>query len=316
MSWGWFEGGQCENAPDEGPCSGGGGEPASFAYVEATNAGFLAATARGVTIVVASGDAGAHGRSDPSCESAAPLPDWPASSPYVLTVGGTQLIHGVALENPKSPLCAQTGSCAGNGTEIVCSHHSGSLITSGGGFSLVASQPPWQANAVRTYLASGALLPKPGEFNATNRGYPDVAAFAHNIAAFQDGLVQVGVPVGHGSSTGAALECHLRPPPSSAPHLQLDGTSAAAPIVAAYIAAANAQRVALGKPTLGFVNPAIYSIAARQTGAFTDIVEGDNTCTGVCKAGCSGYGAAKGWDAVTGWGSPVVSVLLPALASL
>lgn len=191
VSWGWFEGSQCENAPSEGPCAGGGGEAASFAYVEATNAGFMAATARGVTIVAASGDAGAHGRSDPSCESASPLPDWPASSSYVLTVGGTQLVNGSALVNPRSPLCAQTGGCAGAGTEVACSHRTGSLITSGGGFSLVAPQPAWQAAAVKAYLKSGALVPLPGEFNATNRAYPDVSAFAHNIAAFQDGLVQV-----------------------------------------------------------------------------------------------------------------------------
>ena len=82
------------------------------------------------------------------------------------------------------------------------------------------------------------------------------------------------------------------------------------------MAAANAQRLARGKPTLGFVNPAIYDIAARGVGAFTDITIGDNTCTGVCKAGCSGFGATKGWDAVTGWGSPVVPVLLSALEAL
>ena len=172
----------------------------SFAYVEACNSGFLAATARGVTLVVASGDAGAHGRSDPSCHSPSTLPDWPASSPYVLTVGGTQLLDGVPLPDPRSPLCAQTGGCAGSGTEIVCSHKSGALVTSGGGFSLVAPQPAWQSDAVAAYLASGALLPGPTEFNSSNRGYPDVAAFAHNIAAFQDGLVQV-------TASGGSIVC-------------------------------------------------------------------------------------------------------------
>ena len=98
--------------------------------------------------------------------------------------------------------------------------------------------------------------------------------------------------------------------------MQLDGTSASAPIFAGYIAAANAQRAASGKPTLGFVNPAIYQIASRHVGAFTDVTQGDNTCTGVCKPGCSGFGATTGWDAVTGWGTPVVGVLVPALVAL
>jgi len=100
------------------------------------------------------------------------------------------------------------------------------------------------------------LLPKPTEFNATNRGYPDVAAFAHNIAAYDSGLVQVRFPHPDRHCFGAFTDISCCTP-------QLDGTSAATPIFAAYMAAANAQRLARGKPTLGFVNPAIYDIAAH-----------------------------------------------------
>ena len=98
----------------------------------------------------------------------------------------------------------------------------------------------------------------------------------------------------------------------------VDGTSASAPIIAAYLAAVNAARIENGKPVLGFVNPAIYAAAASVPGVFTDI-----NCTGCvnnagdstmhCSAAATGYGTAPGWDAVTGWGTPNVTALLAAL---
>ena len=51
--------------------------------------------------------------------------------------------------------------------------------------------------------------------------------------------------------------------------------------------------------------------------AFFDITSGDNSCTeDGCQAKCTGYGAAKGWDAATGWGTPNIPVLVAALAAL
>lgn len=51
----------------------------------------------------------------------------------------------------------------------------------------------------------------------------------------------------------------------------MDGTSASAPIFAAIIAVANAARIALGLPVLGFVNPLIYSAAVSSPRIFNDI---------------------------------------------
>lgn len=67
------------------------------------------------------------------------------------------------------------------------------------------------------------------------------------------------------------------------------------------ISLVNAARIAAGKGTLGFVNPALYSLAATNT--FTnDITSGANTCyeTVCCK---QGYQSVSGWDPVTGLGS-------------
>merc|ERR1712137_1364869 len=83
----------------------------------------------------------------------------------------------------------------------------------------------------------------------------------------------------------------------------LDGTSASTPVFGGIISQVNARRTAAGKPTVGFINPAIYA----SPSAFNDITVGNNKCgtcdnDGTCKC-CGGYEATSGWDAVTGLGS-------------
>jgi kumamolisin len=84
------------------------------------------------------------------------------------------------------------------------------------------------------------------------------------------------------------------------------GTSFAAPRWAGYLALANQQSVSLGLGTLGFINPAIYTIGlgASYGTDFHDITSGSNR----------GYSAVKGYDLVTGWGSPQGSGLINSLA--
>ena len=79
--------------------------------------GFAALGLMGITVVVASGDSGAHGSTDSSCASSTVLPDWPASSPYVLSVGATQMTNGVPLAAPASTFC-KAYACVANGTEV------------------------------------------------------------------------------------------------------------------------------------------------------------------------------------------------------
>jgi subtilase family serine protease len=57
---------------------------------------------------------------------------------------------------------------------------------------------------------------------------------------------------------------------------------------------------------LGFVNPAIYFIAASPSyhTAFHDITTGSNKLAMPYPAGTAGYHAGPGWDPVTGWGTP------------
>jgi subtilase family serine protease len=75
------------------------------------------------------------------------------------------------------------------------------------------------------------------------------------------------------------------------------GTSFAAPQWAGLEAMANQQEVSRGKSTLGFLNPTLYriGIGSYYTADFHDITSGNN----------GGYNAVKGYDLVTGWGSPI-----------
>jgi subtilase family serine protease len=79
------------------------------------------------------------------------------------------------------------------------------------------------------------------------------------------------------------------------------GTSFAAPMWAAYIALVNQQLASLGKGTIGFINPTIYAqnITSEYATDFHDITSG--------KSGS--YSAVKGYDLVTGWGSPNAGLL-------
>jgi kumamolisin len=86
------------------------------------------------------------------------------------------------------------------------------------------------------------------------------------------------------------------------------GTSFAAPLWAGYIALANQQAVANGKPTLGFINPAMYSIGVSSSydTDFHDITFGSS----------GSYSAVTGYDLVTGWGGMNGVNLINALAGV
>ena len=83
------------------------------------------------------------------------------------------------------------------------------------------------------------------------------------------------------------------------------GTSFATPMWAAILALANEQAVANGQPTLGFINPALYSIleSSSYNTDFHDITSGSN-----------GFSATVGYDLVTGIGTPIGAALVTALA--
>ncbi|MCI4370766.1 MAG: PKD domain-containing protein, partial [Thermoplasmata archaeon] len=80
----------------------------------------------------------------------------------------------------------------------------------------------------------------------------------------------------------------------------VQGTSVACPVWAGFLTDIDS----FGGSALGFVDPSLYQVASGSSGskAFHDIVSGSN-----------GYPATRGWDPVTGLGSPNGGVLAPLL---
>ncbi len=79
------------------------------------------------------------------------------------------------------------------------------------------------------------------------------------------------------------------------------GTSAVAPLWAGLVALFNQS---LGQAA-GYLNPNLYQTFAPEPGTFRDITSGNN----------GDFSAGPGWDACSGWGSPIGSVLLQALST-
>lgn len=140
---------------------------------------------------------------------------------------------------------------------------------SSGGFSNYWPMPDYQADAVKSYISSASDLPdKKYGYNTSGRAYPDISAQATNYIVVANGFPNPGVA----------------------------GTSCATPAASGVIALINDARVQAGKSPLGFLNPWIY----KNMGAWNDITTGSG---GGCSF-ASGWPASKGWDAVTGAGTP------------
>jgi len=277
ISYGWWEGDQCTIDPDE--CQQLGVD--STGYVKLVNFEFQKIGLRGTSLLSASGDSGANGRTDPTCTDPQLRAAFPGSSPYITAVGATELVSTTDLPNPP-PICASTGlDCVSGGTEQAVSYAISSFA-SGGGFSAIAPMPSYQSDAVNAYWNSGVALPPASYFNATGRGFPDIAALGHNVI-----IVSGGAPQAVG------------------------GTSCSSPICAGIFSLLNVAQIEVtGKP-FGFLNPFIYQMYAAEPTVFTDITVGDNKCTEQgCSPSCEGFLCAKGWDPVTGLGTPNFAKML------
>jgi len=134
------------------------GDYPSDAYRSRLNQEFQKLGSRGLTIVFASGDDGAGcqgaGSSDePEICDCTFYPSFPATCPYVLTVGATKFLAGNT--GPEGAVVA---------------------FKSGGGFSQYFPTGSYQTSAVAGYLQSGVTMPEACAFNASGRSTPDVSA--------------------------------------------------------------------------------------------------------------------------------------------
>jgi subtilase family serine protease len=146
-------------------------------------------------------------------------------------------------------------------------------IGSGGGISTQYPIPFWQNN-ISTAANQGS---------ATMRNTPDVALIADNVYVRVDGGDR-----------------------------NVSGTSCAAPLWAGFTALINQQATNNAYPPVGFINPAIYSIATNSAYAlaFHDITTGNNEWSSSLKQ----FSAVPGYDLCTGWGTPNGQNLINALS--
>lgn len=130
------------------------------AYMDACNTQFMAIGARGVSIMFASGDQGVCGRSGCGGKGGVFNPDFPAASPYITAVGGTDFVT-------KGVIGPEKAWSAG-----------------GGGFSNTFAIPSFQTAAVaafKTASQAAGNLPDQKLWNNTGRGYPDIAALGGQV---------------------------------------------------------------------------------------------------------------------------------------
>jgi len=271
---------------------------------------FQAGAAEGIGFFFSSGDSGYESPAqDPGSDTT--QVDWPTSSPYVTSVGGTSLAIGrsgnyefeTSWGTLLDPLSPDGKSWQFTPPGEYPDYYDGS---GGGGVSTFFAQPSYQAGVVPGSLATA--LPNGATSTGPMRVIPDVAALADPSTGF---LVGETTLQPDGSSYAFSLS-------------RTGGTSLSCPTFAGI--EADAQQAAGGP--LGFANPVIY--LRYGTRAFHDVTDHprgpgylaevrDNYTDPATKAGplitwlrtlgIDGEGAAalpavRGYDDATGVGSP------------
>jgi subtilase family serine protease len=235
---------------------------------------------QGITFLFSSGDNG-----DWKAIEGFKDTDYPASDPFVTSVGGTSTAIGHG-----NHLMWETGwgtwkyNLSDNGKGWVPFAPNPFLYGAGGGYSPVFPRPSYQHGVVKS---------------GSGRAYPDVGL---------DADPTTGMLVG---------ETQIFPKGTFYDEYRIGGTSLASPLMAGLVADA-AQHAG---SRLGFLNPAIYQLARAHAGAFRDVrsifdanirpdfVNGVNKADGIVYSvrtfdQDSSLTTGPGWDDVTGVGSP------------
>lgn len=150
-------------------------------------------------------------------------------------------------------------------------------VAGGGGVSRQLAEPTWQKNL-------------PGPYQLALRGHRAIPDISYNADPCTSILVYLSFP---GATAG---------------FYYIGGTSEGSPQWAGLIAVADQ----MAGHAIGFINPSLYALGQSRSYATSehDILYGNTTNMGV-----PGYVAAGKWDIASGWGSPIASSLLPALAA-
>ena len=258
---------------------------------------FVDAQANNVSVFASSGDGGTTNSYKEPVKKPATIPYpsviWPASDPLVTAVGGTFLCTdaatGLTVDNTSPPPQCQ----------VTPAQREIGWVDGGGGYSILFPKPAYQ-NVLppgSTFVGSSAGAPGP---NSNMRGIPDVSYQASSRTGV---LVYMTEPYPAGSTStgcGGANPC-------STGWYVVGGTSAGSPQWAGITAMADQ----VAGRDLGFLNPGLYAVAnnaGEYAADFHDVTSGCNQTSSI-----PGYCASKGWDAVTGLGTPDVAHLIPDL---
>jgi subtilase family serine protease len=260
-------------------------------YIKPQEDTILQGVTEGIGIYFSSGD-----NSDESLVQGYTTTDWPASSPFVTSVGGTSLAVG-ASNNYLFETGWGTTTSSWTGTAWSPTPPGPWLYGAGGGVSRIFAEPSYQQGVVPTsvFTAQGR----------TGRAVPDIAADADPNTGYLIGETQT-------FPDGSVKYSEYR----------IGGTSLACPLIAGIMALANQ---AAGHP-LGFANPQLYGLAGSA--AFTDVVNPSSTVAVVRTNYVNGVDASNGlayrlrtmnqtlslnttpgYDDVTGLGTPASSFL-------
>jgi subtilase family serine protease len=229
------------------------------------------AASQGMSVFVASGDAGAAGcQSGNSTTGTATAVNGLCSSPYATCVGGTEFNEGAhAAQYWSAANSSAYGSALGYIPEAVWNESAldggTGLWASGGGASAVYAQPAWQQNVSGTAAAGGM------------RAVPDVSLSAAN----HDGYFMV----------------------ENGNFWVVSGTSVAAQSFAGIMALVTAREN--GK-SQGNANPRLYALTSAVPNPFHTTPSGNNAVPGV--GGFSADGAT--YNLATGLGSVDAALLV------
>jgi subtilase family serine protease len=239
---------------------------------------FYEAASQGVAILDAAGDTGSEGCERGNNSTSLGVSD-AASQPYVTGVGGTSL-NGVGSP-PSETVWNESALSGGAG---------------GGGISSLWDMPSYQTGAptslnVVNPLSSGTPC---GNSSGYCREVPDVSADADPYTGY----------VIYYNGNGSASDTDAWEP--------IGGTSAAAPLWAAYIALTNASSMCRAKSaSVGFANPGLYAAAgADYSDNFNDITVGNNDYQ---DENNGMYPAGTGYDMASGLGTPIGNNLASSL---
>ncbi len=189
--------------------------------------------------------------------------------------------------SPNVLACGGTQLISENGvwTEWVWNNSSHRGGATGGGVSEVFPLPTWQSQV-------GIMIPSANDPKKTGRVIPDVSG----LAAYWGGISGNKSDWLIYEDSKIALE---------------GGTSAVTPLFASLIVLINEQRKKEGKENLGWINERLYKLSSENH-LFNDITNGNNKPT----TEYPGYEASSGFDACSGWGTPIGCRLAKALIDL